>query len=167
VHQSVGARPWHEPSPDAAHTEGIGARLARTLPQAGRPLIVYLSGELGAGKTTLARGFLRALGVEDPVRSPTYTLLELYELGALTVVHLDLYRLRAAGELEGLGLADLALPGHVWLIEWPERAQARLPAPDLSIRLSIAPDAHALTVAAGTPVAEMWVQQARELAPGS
>ena len=71
------------------------------------------------------------------MRSPTYTLVELYPLHGLTVVHADLYRLRDPAELETLGLRDWAQPGHLWLIEWPERAAGHLPAPDLSLPLTI------------------------------
>ena len=73
--------------------------------------MVYLQGELGSGKTTLARGFLQALGVTGPVRSPTYTLVELYPAAGITLVHADLYRLRDPAELESLGLREWAAPG--------------------------------------------------------
>src|SRR5207248_11223859 len=107
-------------------TEDLGGRLARARPAAGESLaVLYLSGELGAGKTTFARGFLRALGVTEEVRSPTYTLIELYPAGALTAVHVDLYRVRDAAELEALGLREWARGGHLWLIEWPERSEER------------------------------------------
>src|SRR5256884_8854734 len=112
----------------AQDTEDFGGRLATSRPPKDTALaVLYLTGELGAGKTTFARGFLRALGVAEAVPSPTYTLLELYPAGALTVVHVDLYRVRDAAELESLGLREWARTGHVWLIEWPERGGARLP----------------------------------------
>jgi len=88
----------------AEETEAFGAELARTRPSAERLLIMELSGDLGAGKTTLARGFLRECGVRGPVRSPTYTLVETYPIGGTTFVHLDLYRLSGPAELENLGL---------------------------------------------------------------
>ena len=95
----------------AEDTEDLGRRLAHARPAADAALaVLYLSGELGAGKTTFARGFLRALGVADAVPSPTYTLLELYPVGAVTVVHVDLYRVRDAGELESLGLRAIVAP---------------------------------------------------------
>ena len=90
---------------DTAATEALGAALARALTSvSGGPCVLALSGDLGAGKTTLTRGLLRALGESGTVRSPTYTLVESYELGRWQVHHLDLYRLRGSGEVEGLGL---------------------------------------------------------------
>ena len=89
----------------------MGRQLARLRPGETNELaVLYLTGDLGAGKTTFARGFLRGLGETDAVRSPTYTLLELHELPGLTVLHVDLYRLRDENELEGLGLRDWARP---------------------------------------------------------
>ena len=116
-------------------TAALGAAVAAAL--AGRPgAVVYLEGPLGAGKTTLARGLLRALGVRGAIRSPTYTLLEPYDIPAGTLVHLDLYRLADGRELEPLGLRDYPPERCWWLVEWPERARDRLPAPDLHIRLA-------------------------------
>ena len=122
---------------DAAATEAMGGKLARGL--TGRPgLVVYLRGELGAGKTTLVRGWLRALGVTGPIRSPTYTLVEPYEIGGRSLLHMDLYRLSDAMELEQLGVYDTPPESSVWLVEWPEHAAAGLPPPDLSISLKLA-----------------------------
>jgi tRNA threonylcarbamoyladenosine biosynthesis protein TsaE len=127
----------------AADTEALGASLLGCAPPRGSACrVVELSGELGSGKSTLARGVLRALGVTGPIKSPSYTLLELYELRDVTVVHLDLYRLNDPGELENLGLADYHEPGFLWLVEWPERAQGRLPPPDLRLEFSIAERGH-------------------------
>jgi tRNA threonylcarbamoyladenosine biosynthesis protein TsaE len=102
--------------------------------------VVFLRGPLGAGKTTLARGWLRALGVEGPIRSPTYTLVEPYEFGARTVLHLDLYRLADPAELEQLGVFDAPADSASWLIEWPEHGTGHLPAPDLSVALDAVED---------------------------
>jgi tRNA threonylcarbamoyladenosine biosynthesis protein TsaE len=123
--------------PDAAATEALGAGLAAPLASACREtcLTVHLSGPLGAGKTTLARGLLRGLGHAGRVRSPTFTLLEPYELATCNVIHLDLYRLADPGELEYLGLVDLLSPGSLVLVEWAERGGDRLPPPDLRIAL--------------------------------
>lgn len=118
-------------------TRALGERLANALrfaPQ-DRPIVIFLSGELGAGKTTLASGLLQRLGVAGPVRSPTYTLIEPYELDACTLYHLDLYRLAAAGELDMLALRDLLQPGAVLLIEWAEKGAGALPPADLAIHL--------------------------------
>jgi len=122
--------------PDEAATARLGERLARLL-TAPRPeaFIVYLTGPLGAGKTHLVRGLLRALGVTATVRSPTFALLEIYETSGPTCVHLDLYRVAAPGELEQLGLRELLEPGHLWLVEWPERGQGTLPPADLTVDL--------------------------------
>src|SRR6185295_17031181 len=99
-------------------------QLARRLRSSGaRPLVMALAGELGSGKTTWARAMLRGLGYRGRVPSPTYTLLEQYDLGDLTVLHLDLYRLTGEAEIENLGLRDWLADPHTWVVfEWPERA---------------------------------------------
>ena len=104
--------------------------------------MVFLSGELGAGKSTFARGVLSALGARGVIKSPSYTLVETYELPAVFAVHLDLYRLNDPAELEHLGLADYHRPGFLWLVEWPERAAGRLPVPDLRFEFSITGQGH-------------------------
>jgi tRNA threonylcarbamoyladenosine biosynthesis protein TsaE len=127
----------------AEETEALAARLLGTPPIPRAPCrIVELSGELGAGKSTFARGALRALGVRGPIKSPSYTLLEIYELPALRVIHLDLYRLNDPPELDNLGLADYHEPGFLWLVEWPERAAGRLPLADLRFEFSIGKGGH-------------------------
>ena len=108
-------------------------RLAKSL--AGDEL-VFLEGDLGMGKTTLARGILRGLGFTGHVKSPTYTLVEPYEFGSIRVYHFDFYRIRDPEELEYIGLDDLLAERAIKLIEWPERAFDRLPRPSrvVSIR---------------------------------
>jgi tRNA threonylcarbamoyladenosine biosynthesis protein TsaE len=114
-------------------TEAVGARLAAALTPG---LVIYLGGPLGAGKTTLVRGLLRALGWQGAVKSPTYTLIEPYALGDRALYHLDLYRLADPAELDYLGLRDL-LDGHaVCLIEWAERGVGRLPEADLKVEIA-------------------------------
>jgi tRNA threonylcarbamoyladenosine biosynthesis protein TsaE len=122
-------------SPDA--TRELGARLGQALLASSRvqPVVINLSGELGAGKTTFVSGLLRAVGVTGPVRSPTYTLIEPYELADIAVYHMDLYRLGDARDLEMLALRDLLLPGAALLIEWAERGKGALPSPDLALKL--------------------------------
>jgi tRNA threonylcarbamoyladenosine biosynthesis protein TsaE len=123
-------------------TEALGAHLLGKTVSPAAPLVIELSGDLGTGKSTFARGALRALGVAGPIKSPSYTLLETYELPRLTAVHLDLYRLNDAEELEQLGLADYYRPGFLWLIEWPEKGAGHLPPPDLRYEFSIGDGGH-------------------------
>ena len=119
------------PLPDLAATAALGARIAAML-AAGDA--VLLKGDLGSGKTTLARAILTALGVAEEVPSPTFTLVQTYDTARLTVAHYDLYRLKRAAELDELGL-DEALEDGAVLIEWPERADDRLPSAALTIHL--------------------------------
>ena len=137
---------------DEAATGDLGHRLVAAVPgQADGPVFIALEGPLGAGKTCLARAFLRSLGHLGAVRSPTYTLLEPYEFGDRTVIHMDLYRLSDPGELEFLGVEDLFSPGHILLVEWPERGLGVLPAPDLTVRLAYAGPGRQAHLAASTP----------------
>ena len=120
---------------DTAATEALGSALARTLVRRGAA-VIYLEGDLGAGKTTLARGFLRALGVQGTIRSPTYTLMEPYRAGSVDILHMDLYRLNDPLELHNLGLADYPPDRSFWLLEWPQRGLGVLPKFDIEVRLS-------------------------------
>lgn len=137
-------------------TRAIGARLAAAIEAAGEsgPLLIGLSGDLGAGKTTLVGGLLAALGHAGAVRSPTYTLIEPYRLGDRDVYHCDLYRLRDPAELEDLGLRDLLVDSSVLLVEWPERGSDRLPALDLSVQLEYLDDGRLVGLNARTPAGE-------------
>lgn len=119
-------------APDADAQEALGRALATAL--AGRG-VVYLQGDLGAGKTTLTRGILRGYGHAGNVKSPTYTLVEPYDLGAVTAYHFDLYRLTDPEELELLGIRDYCRPDTLSVIEWPDRGQPFLPPADLTITI--------------------------------
>ena len=121
--------------PDTAATEALGGALARALCGLGETAcLILLQGELGAGKTTLVRGLLRAAGHAGPVPSPTYTLVEPYEIDGTRLFHLDLYRIADAEELEYLGWRDIE--GAISLVEWPERAPELAARADLVIRLT-------------------------------
>jgi tRNA threonylcarbamoyladenosine biosynthesis protein TsaE len=119
--------------PTPARMRSVGEAIARAIDEVGGAFIIGLEGELGAGKTTLVSGILRAYGVTAPVRSPTYTLIEPYEAAGKRIYHLDLYRLVDPGEVEPLGIRDLLSEAPVLLIEWPSRAAGALPAFDLGI----------------------------------
>ena len=116
----------------AGDQERLGAHLAKASPGS---CVIYLNGDLGTGKTTLVRGFLRYLGHTGPVRSPTYTLLESYELPLRRCFHIDLYRLSDPDEMEYLGIRDLLKKDAVVLIEWPARGAGWLPPADVEIRI--------------------------------
>jgi len=121
---------------DEAATLALGGALAHTL-EAG--LKIYLTGELGAGKTTLVRGLLRELGYAGRVKSPTYTLLETYNVSSLYLYHFDFYRFAHADDWRDAGFVDEFGGSGVCLVEWPERAGSALPAPDLTIDLAGTP----------------------------
>lgn len=150
--------------PDETAQLAFGAALAGALAARppGRCGLVTLSGDLGAGKTTLVRGLLRGLGHVGPVRSPTFTLLEPYEHLTPPVYHLDLYRVGDAEELEYLGLADLLTGDALLLVEWPERGAGVLPAADLAIRIAHAGSGRRLDLTA-TPA---WAGVVQALGAG-
>jgi len=148
----------HWSSASSEQTEAFGERLAQHLPSgANGPVVVYLTGDLGAGKTTFAQGFVRGCGITEAVRSPTYALLETYELAGMTVVHMDLYRLRDPSELEALGLRDWAQRGYLWLVEWPEKAGGKLPPADIEVTLRVAVTTHELAVSAASSFGGTWL----------
>lgn len=119
--------------PGPAATEALGARLAALLPADTAGWTILLEGELGSGKSTLARALLGALGHEGPVPSPTYTLVEPYEIGGRVVYHVDLYRVSGADELPYLGWSDL--DDGLLLVEWPDRAPSLAARADLEVSL--------------------------------
>lgn len=122
--------------PGPADTDALGHRLAAVLAARTQGGVMTLTGELGAGKTALARAMITALGYAGPVVSPSYTLVEPYEVAGGTLYHLDLYRLGDPEELEFLGIRELAPESDLLLIEWPEQGRGFLPPADLDIRLA-------------------------------
>ena len=119
---------------DEAATEALGGALATALSPG---MLVFLRGQLGAGKTTLVRGMLRALGHKGPVRSPTYALVESYRIAGFELHHFDLYRLSDPEELEFMGLRDFLDGEAICMIEWPERGGGMLPRADMEIELLV------------------------------
>lgn len=119
------------------------------LGQLSRPqTVIYLNGELGTGKTTFARGFLKGRGYFGKIKSPTYTLVESYSCSSLTVYHLDLYRLKQAEELEFLGIRDYVANDGILLIEWPELGKGFIPEPSLKLQFDFHDEARKVTLAA-------------------
>jgi len=138
----------------------LGSRLAGMV--GNQPAVIHLTGDLGAGKTTLVRGFLRGLGYTGPVRSPTYTLVEPYPIGDMTLYHLDLYRLADPEELEYLGFRDLLVEPVLVFVEWPERGKGWLPAPDLEITIRHREKGRSLKFTGHSPVGERWIEVLRQ-----
>lgn len=128
---------------NAEETEQFGAALHRLLPQ---KCLIYLEGDLGAGKTTLVRGFLRAAGFSGAVKSPTYTLVEEYTVAQRKVFHFDLYRLADPEELEWIGIRDYFAQDCICFIEWPAMGIGFVPEPDLVIRLASDKEGRLLTL---------------------
>lgn len=147
--------------PDSVATETLGSRLAQSMPE---NVVVFLSGDLGAGKSSLARALLRSLGVSGPIKSPTYTLIERYALAEGEAVHLDLYRIAESAELEFLGLDDLGTQVRLWLVEWPERGGTALPTPDLRITLAVAGEGRQAELLAVSGKGEAWLAGASKTA---
>lgn len=126
-------------------------------------LTLFLHGQLGAGKTTFCRGVLRAFGHAGAVKSPTYTLVEPYELGAQRVYHFDLYRLGDAEELEFMGVRDYFAPHSLSLVEWPERGAGVLPEPDLELELEVLDRGRQLQLIAHSPQGDAVLNTLRKL----
>jgi tRNA threonylcarbamoyladenosine biosynthesis protein TsaE len=160
---------------DSHATEALGRALAGALPHAVQPpdavqprpegaaataggAVLYLHGELGAGKTTCVRALLRALGVAGLVRSPTYTLVETYVLPRLTCIHVDLYRLRSLTEVDELGLRDVMGAGALLLVEWPEKGGDQLPPADIDLHLDYAGESRHARLNAPTRVGAEWLR---------
>jgi tRNA threonylcarbamoyl adenosine modification protein YjeE len=149
--------------PTPEDTDALGVALARALPA--QSVVAYLHGDLGAGKSTLARALLRELGVTGAIRSPTYTLVERYPLPeGGEAAHLDLYRIAAAGELDFLGLDEMR-GARLWLVEWPERGAGSLPGPDLEIQLAIAGGGRRAQMQESSEKGRSWLARFSKIAP--
>lgn len=125
--------------------------------------LVFLQGTLGAGKTTFSRGLIQALGHHGAVKSPTYTLVETYELPTVTVCHFDLYRLGDPEELEFIGIREYLNQGALCLVEWPEKGQGVLPSADLTLNLCDHASGRQVTWQAQTTQGQAWVEQLQQI----
>ena len=137
---------------DTEATEMLGHALAATRPG---QAVVHLHGDLGAGKSTLARALLRELGVQGAIRSPTYTLVERYPVPGGEAWHLDLYRIGDAAELDFLGLDDAV--ATLWLVEWPEKAGSALPVADVCIELASSGNGRSAELHGISPIGRQWL----------
>ena len=144
------------PLPDEVATLNLGAALAQDLPAAA---VVYLEGDLGAGKTTLVRGLLRKVGVSGTVKSPTYTLVEPYIVSGLNLYHFDFYRFNVPEEFLDAGLDEYFADAGLCLVEWPDRAQPYLPAADLYIRLELDGSGRCARLTAASERGREWLKQ--------
>jgi tRNA threonylcarbamoyladenosine biosynthesis protein TsaE len=137
-------------------TLALGAALAPCLEPG---LVIYLSGELGAGKTTLARGLLRGFGHTGAVKSPSYTLVELYKLSRLYLYHFDFYRFNNPAELGDAGFREYFTPAAVCVVEWPEKAAGVLPAADIRIDLKVTGSGRQAEINADTEIGRVCLER--------
>jgi tRNA threonylcarbamoyladenosine biosynthesis protein TsaE len=162
--------------PDALATEALGAALARAYARAvgadagvaiaGRiagaaagSAVIYLYGELGAGKTTCVRSLLRTLGVTGLIRSPTYTLVETYQSQGMTFIHVDLYRLGGPDAVEELGLRDYLGTDCLLLVEWPAKGGSAVPPSDLDVTLTYQDDSRRALLTAKAECGLVWIEK--------
>jgi tRNA threonylcarbamoyladenosine biosynthesis protein TsaE len=154
---------------DESATLALGAGLAAAVrarvgsaAAATESMVIYLEGDLGAGKTTLVRGCLRALGDTGPVKSPTYTLVELHAVSGLNLYHFDFYRFNQPEEYLDAGLDEYFAGDGVCLVEWPDKAAPFLPSPDLRVRLEVLADGRRARIEAASERGRSWLKVLRD-----
>ena len=141
----------------------FGGSLSSVIRELDIPMLIFLSGDLGAGKTTLSRGILQGLGHKGAVKSPTYTLVEPYDLGIGKVYHFDLYRLIDAEELEHIGFTDYLSESHLCMIEWPENGVGFIPDPDIIIKISQSEAGRGVTIVTASQRGEIFLKKLNSL----
>jgi tRNA threonylcarbamoyladenosine biosynthesis protein TsaE len=141
---------------DETQMTHFGAQLSQHVSS---KLLIYLQGDLGMGKTTLVRGFLQGLGHKGRVKSPTYTLVEPYEMSGKSVYHFDLYRMAHPEELEMIGISEYLSENAICIIEWPEKGVGALPEPDLLIELAVQGQGRSLEMSAITSAGQKILEQ--------
>ena len=151
---------YHDCLTDSDQTVQMGRDIALSITQA---TTIFLHGDLGAGKTTLTRGFVQALGHQGNVKSPTYTLVEPYELNAWNVYHFDLYRLADPEELEYMGIRDYFGENSCCFIEWPEKGEGLLPKPDLILTIEYVGSQRQVTLESKTELSQLLLDKMLEL----
>ena len=142
--------------PDETATRALAAQLASVIKEGA---IIFLHGSLGAGKTTFTRGFLAGLGYHDKVKSPTYTLVEPYNIAGRMIFHFDFYRLKSADELEYIGIKDYFSSSSICLIEWPDKGFPYLPLPDLDCYIEFAGNERVIKMESRSSKGEVILQQ--------
>lgn len=146
-----------------ADMSNFAAKLAKICEEG---IVLFLQGQLGAGKTTFARGFLRGMGYEHKVKSPTYTLVESYTVGGFEVYHFDLYRLGNNKELEYIGLSEYFSPNSVCLVEWPEKGEGFLPQADLICHIDVIAEKRNICIRANSSHGEHMISRLKSLYRG-
>jgi tRNA threonylcarbamoyladenosine biosynthesis protein TsaE len=155
----------HFALPDETDTDALGCALGHAVQALhsqikARGAVLALSGDLGAGKTALVRALLRALGVTGPVKSPTFSLLEPYVVSSLNFYHFDFYRFGGGDEFAAAGFREFFAPGTVCAVEWPERAGARMPTPDLLLTFKVMDQGRVVDATAHSELGTAWLTQA-------